>query len=266
MERFQAAPLLRILQAALLAVLVLSSAALVLKPIEQNAWRALQAGQAELRMDALDKSVGSGVVLGIMGGLRSLVADFAWLELNRKWEGRDRAGLEAMVQLVTSIDPRPEFFWINSARMIGYDVPHWRIAEEGGYILLPKAEQDRIIAEQADEALALLQRGLRVHPHSPRLKLEVGQIYLNRRRDFESAAPWFLAASKEKNAPYFAARIYADLLLHLDRTAEAYAFLKTLYLELPDDPMAQADIVLERIRQLEVQLGIDGTATFSPDP
>jgi hypothetical protein len=90
-----------------------------------------------------------------------------------------------MVQLVTSIDPRPEFFWINSARMIGYDVPHWRIAEEGGYILLPKAEQDRIIAEQADEALALLQRGLRVHPHSPRLKLEVGQIYLNRLRDFE---------------------------------------------------------------------------------
>lgn len=259
-------PLMLKLQAGLLAVLVLSATALVLKPLEENSWRALQAGQVELRMDALDESVGQGVVLGVMGGLRSLVADFAWLELNRKWEARDRAGLGAMIQLVTSIDPRPEFFWINSARMVGYDVPHWRIAASGGYQQLPKAEQDRIIADQADQALVLLERALRVHPQSPRLKLELGQIYLNRLRDFESAAPWFLAASKEKDAPYFAARVYADLLLRLNRPAEAYAFLKTLYTELPDDPMAQADIVLERIRELEAQLGVEGTAAFLPNP
>ena len=104
-----------------------------------------------------------------------------------------------------------------------------------------------------------------MHPNSPRLKLEVGQIYLNRMRDFELAAPWFLAASKEKDAPYFAARVYADLLLRLDRPTEAYAFLKTLYTKLPDDPMAQADIVLERIRELEAQLEV-GAAAALPNP
>ena len=267
MNRIQAErPLFLSLQAGLLTVLVLVATAFILKPLEENAWQAIQAGQSELRIDALDESVGQGVVLGVMGGLRSLVADFAWLELNRKWEARDRAGLGAMIQLVTSIDPRPEFFWVNSARMVGYDVPHWRIATAGGYQSLPKAEQDRIIAEQAGQALVLLERALRVHPNSPRLKLEVGQIYLNRMRDFELAAPWFLAASKEKDAPYFAARVYADLLLRLDRPTEAYAFLKTLYTKLPDDPMAQADIVLERIRELEAQLEVGAAAAFSPNP
>ncbi|MGB0185037.1 MAG: hypothetical protein ACPF9Q_06355, partial [Opitutales bacterium] len=153
-------PLFERLQSWAVALLVLLGAALVLKPVKEVCWEAVQAGQAELRVDSLDESVGQGVVLGVLGGLRSLVADFAWLELNRKWEARDRAGLGAMIQLVTSIDPRPEFFWINSARMIGYDVPHWRIAEAGGYGLVPETEQAAINAEQAIQAakLAVLKR------------------------------------------------------------------------------------------------------------
>jgi hypothetical protein len=241
-----------------LGVLVLAGTALVLKPIERSSWDAVRAGQVELRLESLDGSLGQGVVLGVLGGLRSLVADFAWLELNRKWEARDRVGLGTMVQLVTSIDPRPEFFWINSARMVGYDVPHWRIAAAGGHAALPKEEKVRIIAEQAEQALSLLEKGLRFHPQSAKLKLEVGQVYLNRLRNFEAAAEWFLAASKEAGAPYFVSRLYADLLLQMDRPREAYLFLKEHYLNLPDDPMAQADIVLERILELESILGVRG--------
>ena len=257
-------PLLERLQTWAVAFLVLLGAALVLKPVKEVCWEAVQAGQAELRVDSLDESVGQGVVLGVLGGLRSLVADFAWLELNRKWEARDRAGLGAMIQLVTSIDPRPEFFWINSARMIGYDVPHWRIAEAGGYGLVPETQQAAINAEQAMQALALLDRALSYHSDSARLKLEVGQIYLNRLKNYELAAEWFLKATKEKDAPYYAARIYADLLVRLSREMEAYAYLKVLYLNLPDDPMAQGDIVLERIRELEERLGLAGDAVFRP--
>ena len=257
-------PLLERLQTWAVAFLVLLGAALVLKPVKEVCWEAVQAGQAELRVDSLDESVGQGVVLGVLGGLRSLVADFAWLELNRKWEARDRAGLGAMIQLVTSIDPRPEFFWINSARMIGYDVPHWRIAEAGGYGLVPETEQAAINAEQAMQALALLDRALSYHSDSARLKLEVGQIYLNRLKNYELAAEWFLKATKEKDAPYYAARIYADLLVRLSREMEAYAYLKELYLNLPDDPLAQGDIVLERIRELEERLGLAGDAVFRP--
>lgn len=248
-----------------LAVLLLTVVALLLKPVEEVCWQVVQAGQPELRVDGLDQSVGQGVVMGVIGGLRSLVADFAWLDLNRKWEARDRAGLGAMIQLVTSIDPRPEFFWINSARMVGYDVPHWRIAEAGGYNLVSNDQQAIINEEQAGQALALLEKGMSYHPNSARLKLEVGQIYLNRLRDYESASRWFLLASKEKDAPYYAARIHADLLLRLNRPAEAYAFLKQLYIALPNDPLAQADIVLARIRELELQLGLERDTIFLPN-
>ena len=255
-------PLLERLQSWAVALLVLVGAALVLKPVKEVCWEAVQAGQAELRVDSLNESVGQGVVLGVLGGLRSLVADFAWLELNRKWEARDRAGLGAMIQLVTSIDPRPEFFWINSARMIGYDVPHWRIAEAGGYGLVSETEQATINVEQAMQALALLDQALSYHSGSARLKLEIGQIYLNRLQNYELAADWFLKATKEKDAPYFAGRVYADLLVRLHREREAYAFLKELYLNLPEDPMAQGDIVLERIHELAERLGLAGEAVF----
>ncbi|CAI8347627.1 MAG: Uncharacterised protein [Opitutia bacterium UBA7350] len=257
--------ILRRLQSWLVAVLLLWLAAFVMRPIERACWQLVQSEQAELRMDSLGKSAGQGVVLGVLGGLRSLVADFAWLQLNRYWEARDRVGLNVLIRLVTRIDPRPEFFWINSARMVGYDVPHWRIATAGGHALLSKAEQGRIIKEQANEALALLEQALNYHPNSARLKVEIGQIYLNRLQDYESAAEWFLRASKEKDAPYYVARIYADLLVLQGKTEVAYTFLKELYLSLPDDPMAQADLVLDRICELEVKLELLSDARFRED-
>lgn len=255
-------PLVRRLQSWLVAFLLLLGTAMVMSPIERTCWQVVQ---ADLRIDSLNESAGQGAVLGVLGGLRSLVADFTWLRLNSNWEARDRAGLTVLIQLVTRIDPRPEFFWINGARMLGYDVPHWRIAEAGGHSSVPKTEQDRMIEEQAKEALVLLQQGLSYHPDSARLKLEVAQIYLNRLQDYALAAEWFLKASKEKNAPYYAARIYADLLILQGENEAAYAFLKELYLNLPDDPMAQSDLILERIGELELKLGLLGDAVFHPE-
>jgi len=83
-------------------------------------------------------------------------------------------------------------------------------------------------------------------------------------------------ASEQPNAPYFAARIYAELLRRMGRNAEAYDWLKKLYPTLPKAAdaalgitafqveSAMAPVVMERIRELEKELNIPEGESFKP--
>lgn len=237
-------------------VLVLLVVGLLTRPIEAQAWRVVKAGQPELNLAEIEGALGQGLVIGVLGGFRAVLADFLWIRTNTVWERRDRVTLDSMIRLVTTLDPRPDFFWINSARMTAYDVPHWRVREEGGHNAVPESRQQAITREQAEQAFALLERAREFHPDAPRFYLETAQVYLNRLKDYENAAEWFLKASEMPGAPYFAGRIYAELLRRQDKNAEAYDYLKELYQRLPDDPLAQRGVVLERIRDLEQELQI----------
>ncbi|MFU8848314.1 MAG: tetratricopeptide repeat protein [Opitutales bacterium] len=258
-------PIFLRLRAVTLTLLLLLVLGLLTRPLEAPAWQRVQTGQPELKLAQMEGALGQGLIIGMLGGFRAIMADFLWIQTNTVWERRERAKLDSMVRLVTSIDPRPVFFWTNSARMIAYDVPNWRIREEGGYRAVPESRQAEIDREQAAQAFAHLRRALEFHPENPRLYLEIGQIYLNRLDDPAQAAPWFLKASEQPGAPYFAARIYAQLLRRQGLDAEAYDFLKDLFNRLPDhDPYAQKGIVLERIRDLEQSLGVPSAEVFSP--
>ncbi|MEC7281716.1 MAG: hypothetical protein VXU50_06600, partial [Verrucomicrobiota bacterium] len=90
------------------------------------------------------------------------------------------------------------------------------------------------------------------------------QIYLNRLKDDANAAEWFLRASQQDDAPYYAGRIHAELLRKQGLNAEAYDFLKNLHTELPNTPDAQKAIVLERILDLEKTLKIPFRERFMP--
>jgi len=99
----------------------------VTRPIEAPAWQVVQARQPEMNLQAIEGALGQGLIVGVLGGFRAVMADFLWIRTNTIWERRDRVKLDAMVRLVTTLDPRPELFWINRARMIAYDVPNWRL-------------------------------------------------------------------------------------------------------------------------------------------
>jgi tetratricopeptide (TPR) repeat protein len=243
----------------LLALLLLG---LLTRPIEAPAWRIVKAGQPEMQLDEIEGALGQGLVVGVLGGFRAILADFLWLRTNLVWEHRDRAKLDAMIRLVTTLDPRPEFFWLNGSRMIAYDVPHWRIREEGGYAAVSEARQKVLDREQAEQAFELLDRALEFHPDAAKLYIEKAQIYLNRLKDDAQAAEWFLKGSQQPDAPYYAARIYAQLLRKMGKNKEAYDFLRDLYQQLPDVPYAQKDVILERIRELENTLEVPVQARF----
>ena len=241
----------------------LLAAGAVLRPLENPAWQKISASQPQLRLESLKDALGEGITVGLLGGFRAIVADLFWIRTNSVWEKNDLPATQTSIKLVTAIDPRPLYFWLNGSRMIAYDMPNWRIDKAGGYDAVPDAVKRRFDEEQSKVAVKYLETGLDFHPEDPMLILEIGNVFLNRLKDVETASRYYLEATKHPEAPQYAHRIYAELLRRLDRKVEAYEFLKKLYPTLSkDDMMDQAYAVGGRIRELEDELSIPEAQRF----
>lgn len=213
----------------------------------------------------LTTAPGAGALFGWLGGFRALAADFLWLKLYMGWEGRDLPGTQTLIRAVVAVDPRPIYFWLNGARMLAYDLPAWRIAAEGGYDQVSPARRQVIEAEHAELALRQLAAARAVQGGQPALWLEQANIELNKLGDVAAAAASYRRAWEQPNGPYYAARIYAELLRKQGKNAEAYAWLRDLHAKLPaDDEAADAPLVLARIRELERTLGVTAQDSYRP--
>lgn len=246
------------------AVLLVSGAALgrMAAPV----WAEAQARQPALRLDSRMAAAGQGVTLALLGGFRALVADAVWLRMYALWEKQDLPATETMIRLVTTIDPRPVYFWLNGARIVAYDLVAWRILLAGGYERVPEDVQERIAREQALQGVRLLEAARVFHPRNADLWIEQANIELNKLRDVAAAAESYRRAWAEPEAPYFTARLRGELLRRMGRKTEALAWLKEIYPMLPKHiEGARADVVLERIRELERELGVREAQAFRPE-
>ena len=111
----------------------------------------------------------------MLGGLRAAGADLAWLRACELAEKHDLAATDSMLHLVTTVDPRPLYFWLNGARIMAYDMPGWRIAAAGGYGTVPVAMQQRIGRDQAQRALRRLDEAMRFPSRQRRAVDRAGQ-------------------------------------------------------------------------------------------
>ncbi len=238
--------------AGVLATLVIAGT--VLGTVGRPAWERVRSSQPELRLKDLEGAVGQGTVLGLLGGLRGVIADFAFLRAYVASEKRDLPATEANIRLATTLDPSSTFFWINGARILAFDIPAWRIkalrkAQPEG---ISPALEDHVRREQALRGLEFLDEGLRHRPGDPRLLLEQAYIHILRLNNRRAAAPLLKRAASTPGAPYALGRLYADNLVQLGRPLDAYAYLRNLYPTLPNDrPDAARPIVLEWLRELE---------------
>ena len=214
-----------------------------LRPVEGGLRRDLTVPTATL--------AGNGATLAALGGTRAVLAGAIWLKVNLAWERRDPAATTALVHLAVAADERPLTFWLNGARMLAYDVAVWRTSDDA-----PAAVRRRVVLEQGEAALQLLEQGTCAHGPAPELYVEMANIRLRALGDREGAARWFRQAAELPGAPFYAARIHAELLLELGRPDEALAWLRKILPSLPpDDLAAQRDAVLARIKGLEQELG-----------
>lgn len=250
---------------ALVLITGLAATGAVLRTIEAPLWRTLRAEQPALRLDSAGAAAGQGVTLGLLGGFRAIVADFTWIRLHAIWEQRDLPATETMLRLVTAIDPRPLYFWLNGARIVAFDMTAWRIESAGGYDAVPAARQEVIAAEQSRLAIRRLEEAMKFHPDNTTIWIERANIELNKLRDTAAAAESYRRAWATPGAPYYTARLHGELLRRLGRKEEALAWLVKLHPQLPpDDEGAAAEVVLGRIRDLERELSVPLTRVYRP--
>jgi tetratricopeptide (TPR) repeat protein len=237
--------------------LVLGIVGLLTYPLERRIWTRLEADQPSLKLKNLEEAMGQGILIGMFGGFRTLLADMLWLKGHSYWEKYDLPSTMTMINLATTVDPRPMFFWINGIRIIGLDMPVWRTREAGDYEDLPDSLIQRIQKEQAERAIQMIDRALEYHPDRAALYLEKGWFLLDRIKDLDAAAEQYLIGSKQPDAPPYAARIYAELLKRMGRKMDAYQYLRELYPTLSDDDYVdRKEVVKERIQELENELNI----------
>jgi len=242
----------------------LGAAGMSLGRVADPVWSAMRAREPALRLASSATAAGQGTTLAVLGGFRALVADFVWLRLWTNWERRDLPGTDTLAHLVSAIDPRPAYFWLNGARILAHDLTAWRIGAAGGYDVVPESEQLRISHEQARRALRHLEAAMQFHPASPDLWIERANIELTKLGDTAAAAESYRRAAELPGAPYYAARLHAEMLRRIGRNAEALEWLKQLHPTLPPGEDAGADVVLGRIRDLERQLGVPPGQAYRP--
>ncbi len=234
--------------------------------LERSAWEQVQSEKPTLRQEGVLESIAQGVIPGIAGGLQNLIVDFIWIRMSQSWANREVAETQALIHTATALDPRPFYFWRNGARIIAYDIPVWRIQS------LPEAvgSPDPIVIESirrdyAEKGIEMLLYAEQFHPENPEIWIEIGQIQNNLLRDRLAAALSFRKAYEMEGGPYFAGRLYAELLRRAGLPEEAYAFYREMHPELPEgEPMAAADVVLGRIRDLESELEIPAAHRYRP--
>jgi hypothetical protein len=251
----------------LFVVAALGLAGVLLRPLEARAWRAHVARQPTLEWRNLDGALGQGITLGLLGGFRALAADLLWLRANAAWERCDLAGTHAALALVAAVDPRPVGFWLNGARMIGYDMPYWRIDALGGQTAVPTNVVRHVMDEQARAAVAHLEKAFASHPGDPLVHIEIANLQLQRLDDLPGATEHYRQAALQPTAPFYAARVYAELLRRQGRERAAYDWLVALHPKLPperENPYAMADTVLARIRELEERLALVPADRYQP--
>lgn len=236
----------------------LALAGALLRPLERRVWTAHRAAQPALRSGAAD--AGPGVALALLGGFRAFAADLVWLQAYAAWERRDTPATTRLLRLATDVDPRPLSFWLNGARILAYDLPAW-MSPDGAPVQAAAREPVR-------QALRRLETAETFHPGEPLLWIERAGIELHALHDPAAAAESYRRAALLPGAPYFAARLHAELLRRLGRKREALAWLVAVHPTLPgDDAAAAADLVLARIGDIERELGLPPDERYrAPEP
>jgi hypothetical protein len=222
----------------------------------ERAWSAIRPNVPEIGRKELEPTLGQGVLLGILGGFRTVVADLTWIRSYVLWERHDRAGCEALMRAACALDPHTRYFWENTGYAIGFDLAHWEIRRRGGYAKVPAETQQRLFHDYARKGIALLEEGMGHAKTVTPLVLTAAQLAEIKLGDHALAARYYRRAAESADAPWFAARLCAQVTWDADQKAEAYRWYRDYWTRrmLPLEDGFPDDLAL--LRSMEAFLGV----------
>jgi len=219
-------------------------------------WRSVRPSIPEIGRKDLEPTLGQGVLLGVLGGLRTVVADLTWIRSYVLWERKDRAGCEALMRAACALDPYSRYFWEHTAYVVGYDLAHWEIRRRGGYDKVPAEIQDRLFKTYARRGIDIIEEGIARSKVTTPLVLSAAQLAEIKLKDHKLSARYYKQAAEAPDAPWYAARICAQVMWEDGRRQEAYFWFRQFWISrmLPRDDGYPDD--LKQLRTMEEVLGI----------
>ncbi|MEM1296232.1 MAG: hypothetical protein AAGH89_12765 [Verrucomicrobiota bacterium] len=205
------------------------------------------------------EQIGVQGFIGILGGLRYMVATFFTLKANELWETQDWDDLEEKYRLVTLLQPRDAESWSTGAWHLYANASAWYRLDDR---TLPEPLREPRAKEYERRGEAILRQGIKWNPHDPWLWRDLGGVYRERFKDPCATAQIYLEASKIPNAPSFFYRFYAYQLAKCPgEEKKAYVELMKIYehgkrVLIEQDVMVWRPTLIVSIRDLEEKLGI----------
>lgn len=219
-------------------------------------WRLVRVSIPEMGRKEIEPTLGQGVLLGILGGLRTVIADGTWLRSYVAWEKRDRATCEALMHTACALDPRARYFWENTGYVIGYDMAHWEIRRRGGYSKVSQEIQNSLFKSYAQIGLAIFEEGAKHTGGNPGILISAGQMAEIKLNDNLLAASYYKRAAETPNAPWFAYFLCARSLWEGGQKTEAYSWYRKQWLEKLHGVDDSSPDDLEHLRYMEVELNL----------
>jgi hypothetical protein len=168
----------------------------------------------------LRDDLGQGLTIGVLSGMRSVVADFIWLRVTEAWEDQEWFRMGGLINLCTSLQPRAPIFW---------DLGGWQLAWNASVAAShdPKQPDElrRIKAGRfwVEKGLDVYFRGLENNPQYWRLWNDTAMLYQQRLKDYKTAAYYYEQASQRPNAPVYLERFPAIMYHYGGDDAASYA-------------------------------------------
>ena len=230
-------------------------------PVEKSldaAHRAAHLRTAKLDIE-LREQIGQLAYTAALGGFRSLVAAFLWIDAHTAWEQTAWGRMAGLFQSVTALQPRSLVYW---------DLASWHMAWNASIAARenPKEPSEflRRRAEREYQELGrdFLERGIANNPDRYLLHERLGIMLRDKFADPCGAADAFAAAAEKPGAPPYIKRLAAyELAACPGREREAYEKLRAIYLLGAEERVPR---VITLINELEAKLDIPAADRLAP--
>lgn len=205
----------------------------------------------------LRDDLGQGLTIGVLSGMRSVVADLIWLSVTIAWENQEWFKMGGYINLCTALQPRCTTFW---------DIGGWQLAWNASVAAAHDPKQPNELRRiknsrfWIDKGLDVYKRGIENNPDYWRLWSGTALLYQQRLNDARTAAYYYQKASELPNAPVFLERFPAIMYENAGDNQAAYEAWKALWERLTPQERERKEHWKEKIesniRRLEQKLSI----------
>lgn len=205
------------------------------------------------------QNMGQSVLMGTLGGLRSLVATYLVLDAYGHFSDKEWDELYNNFSIVTNLEPREESHWVALIWHMGINATANMELDRS----LPEFERKRRFNDYALLAVDVAEKGLEHLPDSVGIRLQLAEVYKEKLKDNEAVSRVYGETMDLPGAPGYTRRFHGYFMAKIPgKEQKSYDYLMSLYRM--GDRHKLPTLIVE-IKRLEKFLGIPASERITDE-